>query len=343
MKTKHMLAFSFLFLWRPACYGQNVQTRVASNGVFTNRQMNENLQSLVNSCDPAKEFHAEQGENNATDAVTGCLQVPPDSTVWNAEPLAGYGNNSSITTNAVGVYAAMTCLVSASHCWGSNPLVQDTPGTQGGTLWGEEIDTNIYGAPREAGGLVLTGFLKGTLPRGASAIWVTPTTPGSTHVWPIALNVGVAAATVGVQLSQQNQGNNQPSSTVNFVSTDSDGTVHTTVTENTPSGDYLVRPAKDFQLAAGDFAFTQSKGQHLLTRDANSDTSGKISVASPAAQVSYEFAKQWAQPPICTVTPTSDPTAAGNWWVTTSTSRLTVNLKKGASLTFNYICVGNPN
>jgi hypothetical protein len=71
----------------------------------------------------------------------------------------------------------------------------------------------------------------------------------------------------------------------------------------------------------------------------NSDLAGQIAISAANAG-SYTFAQSWATAPICTATPTSDPTAAGAYWVTTSNTTLTVNVKSAATLTFNYTCVG---
>jgi len=47
--------------------------------------------------------------------------------------------------------------------------------------------------------------------------------------------------------------------------------------------------------------------------------------------------------PICTLTPTSDPTSVGAYWVTSTNSSFTVKVHTSGTITFNYICMGNPN
>jgi hypothetical protein len=59
--------------------------------------------------------------------------------------------------------------------------------------------------------------------------------------------------------------------------------------------------------------------------------------------VSYAFTHSYNSPPICVLTPTSDSTSAGAWWVTTTTSAVTANVHTSGSITFNYTCMANPN
>jgi hypothetical protein len=72
------------------------------------------------------------------------------------------------------------------------------------------------------------------------------------------------------------------------------------------------------------------------------DTQGTVAIAaSTSATVNFSVAFQ--QPPICTLTPTSDPTSVGTYWVTSTISSFTVNVHTAGTITFNYICIANPN
>jgi len=74
----------------------------------------------------------------------------------------------------------------------------------------------------------------------------------------------------------------------------------------------------------------------------SSDVQGTVAISSnTSATVSFSVAFQHA--PICTLTPTSDPTSVGTFWVRSTTSGFTVNVHKSGTITFNYICMANPN
>jgi len=56
-----------------------------------------------------------------------------------------------------------------------------------------------------------------------------------------------------------------------------------------------------------------------------------------------EFRKPIQTSPVCSLTPTSDPSEIGTYWVSVSTSSVTANISHAGRISFNYICVGNPN
>jgi hypothetical protein len=73
-----------------------------------------------------------------------------------------------------------------------------------------------------------------------------------------------------------------------------------------------------------------------------SDSQGPVNItSSTSATVNFSVAFQHA--PICTLTPTSDPTSVGTYWVTSTNSSFTVNVHTSGTITFNYICMANPN
>jgi hypothetical protein len=332
------LGLALIVFCCPKCFGQTAANIITREGTFTNTQMNENFQSLINSCSPEEEFRVLQNSNNSTDAVTGCLRVPDVSTVWNANALAGYGNNSSTTTNAVGVYASMRCLVSGSSCWGSNPTATDAAGTSAALIIGEEVDIGVKGTPRRVNAIQIAGSLTGKLPASSPAIWLSTT--GAR--WSDGFYTSAGTALYGVHLGPIATGKGQQSSILRLDGTSGSGKDVNSFVFTDSNGSLELKPYLNLNLAAGDFAFTKGAGQHILTASANNDTSGQLRVSS-ATSASYTFVTVWSAPPACALTPTSDPTAIGAWWVTTSTSTLTANLHTRGTITFNYVCVGNPN
>ena len=86
-----------------------------------------------------------------------------------------------------------------------------------------------------------------------------------------------------------------------------------------------------------------SQGSHVAygPATANNDFAGAIAV-SAATSASHTFTRAYNQAPVCVLTPESNPGAA-TWWVTKSTTAVTVNLSVASTITFDYVCVGNPN
>ena len=73
------------------------------------------------------------------------------------------------------------------------------------------------------------------------------------------------------------------------------------------------------------------------------DTQGTVMITS-STSATVNFSVPFLAYPICTLTPTSDPTSVGGYWVSGTThSAFTVNLHRSGTITFNYICMGNPN
>ena len=70
---------------------------------------------------------------------------------------------------------------------------------------------------------------------------------------------------------------------------------------------------------------------------AHAEESGTVSV-NDSTSASSMFTTKWASPPICTLTPTSDPHAIGGYWVTSSTSTVTANVHYPGRITFNFRC-----
>jgi hypothetical protein len=73
-----------------------------------------------------------------------------------------------------------------------------------------------------------------------------------------------------------------------------------------------------------------------------SDTQGTVTITSSTSAI-VNFSVAFNNAPICTLTPTSDPTSVGAYWVTSTNSSFTVKVHTSGTITFNYICMGNPN
>jgi hypothetical protein len=80
-----------------------------------------------------------------------------------------------------------------------------------------------------------------------------------------------------------------------------------------------------------------SGGNQTRRTIANSEESGRVSI-NDSTSASYPFTTKWASPPVCTLTPTSDPHALGGYWVTSSTSTVTANVHYPGRITFNFRC-----
>jgi hypothetical protein len=91
-----------------------------------------------------------------------------------------------------------------------------------------------------------------------------------------------------------------------------------------------------------------STNGRLLTSAANNDLAGTITIAVTSSSNSHSFTTpNYGSAPVCAATPISVPTSSGvqQTYVTTTTSAVTVHTNVSVTtnpLTFNYICVGNP-
>lgn len=105
----------------------------------------------------------------------------------------------------------------------------------------------------------------------------------------------------------------------------------------------LIGTASFFNMKnTGAFAFVGTKGQHFESQAANNDLDGVLAV-SASTSGSVTFTTPYTSAPSCTLSPTGDPTIVGVWWVTTSTTTVTANIKVSGTINFMYHCIGNPN
>lgn len=96
---------------------------------------------------------------------------------------------------------------------------------------------------------------------------------------------------------------------------------------------------RPIQTGAGPFIL---KG-HLGQKYPQGDLAGTV-VLVLATSVSHVFAIPFSSSPVCTVTPASNPQLPVAWWVTSTSSSVTVHVQRKfrQSISFNYHCIGNP-
>jgi hypothetical protein len=93
-----------------------------SNGTFDSTSMSRGVTSILNGCDPSIVFHSSQGiAKNASEAVTGCVDVPASATTYQTDAVAGYVVNNGTFSNAVGGYFYAQQNASGGYVWGVNP------------------------------------------------------------------------------------------------------------------------------------------------------------------------------------------------------------------------------
>jgi hypothetical protein len=80
----------------------------------------------------------------------------------------------------------------------------------------------------------------------------------------------------------------------------------------------------------------QASNAVITGTSSNTDLAGAISLVA-ATSASYTFTGSWATAPRCTASPLADLGGA-HWWITTSTTTLTVNVSSASTIDFSYIC-----
>jgi hypothetical protein len=87
---------------------------------------------------------------------------------------------------------------------------------------------------------------------------------------------------------------------------------------------------------------TSASPTRVTMSGANTDFAGTISISS-AISGYYQFSGTgFVSTPVCVVTPTSN-LGSVTWYINVSNTQLWIYLSGAATVTFNYICVGNPN
>lgn len=242
-----------------ACTWTQPQTLTESNaGVFTNTQMNENMQSLVNSCSPATEWTGIGQGGFATDGLAGCVTIPSSATSTSTNGVATYLSSKSTTTNAVAGYFQSRALATGTHLWGINPIVSDE-GFTVPLLYGAEIDANVSNSGTEGTGLLFAGAWTAQ-PTSDNFPVITVLKPGANQSWTDGLIFkdgsvgGLNNAAINIQAA--GTGNNVYSMLILMNGRDSGGTDHFASVVVDPGGDLLIRP--------GSAVFTFTPGSNVL-------------------------------------------------------------------------------
>lgn len=216
----------------------NINTTNA--GVFTGTQMNEYMQSLINSCSPSSEFQAAQGASFATDALAGCIAAPVGATTHQPNAVAGYANSScnSLTRtvcNTVGGYFQSRALVNGAAVWGTNNVAQDQVGVTGAFITGSEYDVIVNGTPSLVIGQEISIGGAGT--PGISSFGLSVTNGGSGAQWNFGINVARGSTTTaGLFIDGLNSTNNTFSAPIQLAGWDSGGTKHVVQIQADPTG-----------------------------------------------------------------------------------------------------------
>ncbi len=249
-------------------------------GVFTNTQMNTNLSVLLNSCNPSTEYQAVQGGNNDTEGLTACIATPATATVHQSSPLAGFNNNKSTTTAAVGLYGECRSTANNVGCIGGNLVVSDDGVATGASLTSMELDFNILNTTSTGTGLTVV-YGSAVQSTNANALLITSQQPASGR-WGAGLVFGASSvlgddAHPSISIAQQNSGVSQKSGYINFVSEDGAAGIHNGRLQELSDGSMIVQSnAVNNTFLAGVF----TPGTALASPTASPATAGQVRLAS---------------------------------------------------------------
>jgi hypothetical protein len=112
------------------------------------------------------------------------------------------------------------------------------------------------------------------------------------------------------------------------------------VTSDAGTGNSYQSPTAGVWNALGVTQLTFGNGatQFIKTgTTANTDIAGQITIAS-GTSANYNLLGTYTYPPYCQVTPISNPSSAGGYWVAASNTVVTVFVVNSTTLTFNYHC-----
>jgi hypothetical protein len=140
------------FFWDgTTAYVVNSKIYLPNSGNFTNTQMNQYVQSLINGI-PADFYHSVQGfPGYTTEAGTFGVAVPAAAPIGEADAVVGMVtsacNSAARTTcNAVAISGHAEATATGAGVWGQNTTVSNhSAGITGVNLVGNEIDVGITG------------------------------------------------------------------------------------------------------------------------------------------------------------------------------------------------------
>lgn len=335
--------------------GANTPAGFSAPGVFTNTTPGvngPNVQASVNSCSPSTEWlNQGRGGTADTEAITGCVTIGSGSTATQATGVAGYANVSSTSTNGVGGYFQAVCTATGVKCWGLNAVVESVTG-HAATFMQHEFDVNVNNAGDVGVGMELTGVwaaqpATSTATKGSFPAYAVEGT-NSTNKWTAGFACDVGTTENGsnngncidiAPLSNAAGGKNSQAITFHTRNIAGNANISAQLVQGDDGSDKLdliyVPTATNF----GTFvALLPVHGSASGLSPLNLISSGTVAISSSTTGTT-NFTQSYASAPICTVTPTSDPTATGVYWVTPGTSGITVTVKVSGTITFDYHCI----
>ncbi|MGK8202899.1 hypothetical protein ACRS8P_29245 [Burkholderia cenocepacia] len=150
-------------------------------GTYTDTAMSTPFVGLSGGLSPNTEFTTEQGTHYDAEGFTGGVAVPNTSTIWQASGIAGYVNNASTTTNAVGGYFSARSLAANTKNWSINTVVDD--GGFASTILGMEMDVGVKNVSSTVNGIAVTGAFGNLSPASSTGIQVGTLYPTNTGMW----------------------------------------------------------------------------------------------------------------------------------------------------------------
>jgi hypothetical protein len=217
----------------------------SQTGTYTNTQMNEYNQFLLNSCSPKNISNNGGSGFFVTDALTGCNNIPATSTVTNGSGVSGYVANASASTSGVAGLFITQAAANNTKNWGINPVCG---GKFLGTVYTgvtckNEFDIGVNTSTTTGQGIQINGnFFAQPFGSFPGLQITTSGTVGNGWTAGILIQTGAVPSGVGMQLSPIAIGNGQFSQYINYLGTDSGGTSHQANTLIDPNGNYLIRP-----------------------------------------------------------------------------------------------------
>lgn len=301
-------------------------------GQFTNTQMNESLQSLLNGCSQLQ-VQAEPGIFD-TEALSGCIVVPGSSTVYQTNALAGYTVDQSPSTYADGLYTVAKAGANGVFLWGINPVCADTSylGTFADVTCNNEIDQGVQSTTTAGNGLMLTGIAT-VSNRNFAAVNVLKGF-GAYSPWWVGYQCSAGATGSGacVVIGPRAPGFNQSSQTINFGSeTASGSTPATQLYQDAPGNFHISTTSPGGVILSGP----------LLTKRLNQDTASQFAGTSSCVSGTQKITLPitYSSEPVILV---FDETTKGGANLTAKSNRSFTVSCSGATDTFDWMVVGNP-
>lgn len=257
-----------------------VSQATSNAGIFTDTQFNEYLTSLIGGINLQTEYQASGFIHNLTEGLAGGVAVPVGSTVTQADGVAGWVNNSSTSTNAVGGYFHARCLATGTACWGANPAVSSTPG-HAATLIGQETDINVTNAGDSAAGMTIAGFWTAQ-PTGSNAMIIgKPAGLSGAAQWNYGMYVGAGCcATAGILIGPAaTSGSNVASMALQFQHNDGTGVTRASTINVDTGGNLQVSPYGGITQINGSL----QASVNLKAQTYSTSTNCAVNSVSPAA------------------------------------------------------------